>query len=457
MTDDERKGGRRAARARSRAWPAALAALIATTAIACDGSLGQEQQTPDPNVRGDFSGYFMWAVGEPTIALGPVQPAAAEGVITGAAESIEPDRDARFGISIVATFEAAEAAEAQAAAVREILRASAAWYANPANDAALAQLEDDERPAPFTPPEVAALKERLLAPGERGVGWGGQAGKAEDAVYTVGPMLVVTGLKSEAAAEAPADGAIGADLPMHPLAHLLAAAGGAVLLEGDRYGEGSIVADLSCQPADSASGTALLDELGDSILTAGQYWARPPWIGQPLTAREALARATIRRWQQGMSAAMGDADGRLEDYAVRILNGTAEERATAQQEFEAYLRERGAELIEGEVDVEVLALLLDPKAQTDAASRQAWAGALGERIGRLPMETSPHGDLPAPDDYARLLTTGTLRIQDGRLEMGWLTFGRLAAGLPSLVGHLTGTGCADIRMGLVDFDAVRGN
>jgi hypothetical protein len=73
------------------------------------------------------------------------------------------------------------------------------------------------------------------------------------------------------------------------------------------------------------------------------------------------------------------------------------------------------------------------------------------------METNPHGDQPAPDDYARLLTTGTLRIQDGRLEMGWLTFGRLAAGLPSLVGHLTGSGCADIRIGLVDFDAVRGN
>jgi hypothetical protein len=39
--------------------------------------------------------------------------------------------------------------------------------------------------------------------------------------------------------------------------------------------------------------------------------------------------------------------------------------------------------------------------------------------------------------------------------MGWLTFGRLAAGLPSLAGYLTANGCQDIRIALVDFDAVR--
>jgi hypothetical protein len=445
MTDEGRQQGRRHAPARVRA--AALAILVATL-VACDGSLGVPQNTPDPDVRGDFSGYFVWAVAEPTVALGSVDPAVAEKLVGRAADTIEPDRDARFGISIVATFPSKETAEEHAAAVRGILAASARWYADPANAAALAQL-DDERPARVTPPEVAALQEQLLAPGERGVGWGGKADGADDAVHTIGPVLVVTGLKSETAAEVEA----GASLPIHPLAHLLAAAGGEVLLEGDRSGEGTIVADVSCQPADAASGMALLDELGDALLTAGQFSTRPPWIGPPPTAREALARATFRRYLQGTTAAMGDQH--LQELARRIADAPQEDHAAAIAEFGEYVRKRGLELMNGEVDPEVLALILDTKAQSDSASRQAWTRALGELMGRLPVESGPYGDEPSPDDHARLTTSGTMRLHDGRLEMGWLTFGRLAAGLPSLAGYLTANGCQDTRIGLVDFDEVR--
>jgi hypothetical protein len=447
MTDDARKHSRRLPRKRARAL--ALAGLLATATIACDGSLGSTQNEPDPNVRGTFSGYFVWAKADPAVAIPPLEPAVADEAVRRAADSIAPARDPRFGISIVATYENGEAAAEQAVAVRKILADSAAWYADRANDSALAQLEDDERPAPITPPEIAALRERLLAPGERGVGWGGAADWADDAVYTVGPVLIVTGLKSET----PADSEAGTNLPIHPLAHLLAAAGGDVLLEGDRYGEGSIVADVSCRPAGAASGLALLDELGDAILTAGQFSTRPPWIGPAPTAREALARATMRRYQQGAAAALGDR--RLQELARRLAGATQEEYATALQEFNAYLRERGLELINGEVDPEVLARLLDTNALSDPAVRQAWARDLGERMGRLPVEASSYGEQPLPDDYARLATSGTVRLQDGRLEMGWLSFGRLAAGLPSLAGYLTARGCGDIRIGLVDFDQVR--
>lgn len=76
-------------------------------------------------------------------------------------------------------------------------------------------------------------------------------------------------------------------------------------------------------------------------------------------------------------------------------------------------------------------------------------------MGRLPVEPGPAGEQPALDDHARLLISGTMRVQGGRLEMGWLSFGRLAAGLPSLAGYLTAKGCQDIRIGLVDFDKVR--
>ena len=446
MTDEGRRRGRRPTRAG--VWAAALAILVATL-VACDGSLGVPQNTPDPDVRGDFSGYFVWAMAEPTVALGSVDPAAAEELVGRAADTIEPGRDARFGISIVATFPSDEAADEQAAAVRDILAASARWYADPANAAALAQIEDDERPARITPPEVAALEDRLLAPGERGVGWGGETDGADDAVYTIGPVLVVTGLKSESAAEVEAR----PSLPIHPLAHLLAAAGGDVLLEGDRSGEGTIVADVSCRPADPTSASALLDELGDALLTAGQFSTRPPWIGPPPTVREALARATFRRYLQGTTAAMGDQH--LQELARRIADAPQEDHAAAIAEFGEYVRQRGLELMNGEVDPEVLALILDTKAQSDSASRQAWTRTLGELMGRLPVESGPYGDEPAPDDHARLTTSGTMRLHDGRLEMGWLTFGRLAAGLPSLAGYLTANGCQDIRIGLVDFDEVR--
>lgn len=392
-----------------------MAGLLATTTIACVGSLGTQDNAPDPNVRGTFSGYFVWAKAEPAIALPPVQPAVADELVARAADSVEPDRDDRFGISIVATLETDEAANEQ----------------------------------------VTVVRARLLAPGTRGVGWGGEADRVNDAVYAIGPVLIVTGLKSETPTESQGAAATGANLPIHPLAHLLAAAGGAVLLEGDRSGEGAIVADVSCRPADSASGSALLDELGDAILTAGQFSTRPPWIGPPPTAREALARATMRRYQHGAAAALGDR--RLQELAQRLAGATPEDYAAALEEFSMYVRERGLELMNGEVDPEVLALLLDTSALTDPAARPAWARDVGERMGRLPVESIPSGEQPAPDDFARLATSGTVRLNDGRLEMGWLSFGRMAAGLPSLAGYLTDRSCGDVRIGLVDFDEVRAN
>jgi hypothetical protein len=46
---------------------------------------------------------------------------------------------------------------------------------------------------------------------------------------------------------------------------------------------------------------------------------------------------------------------------------------------------------------------------------------------------------------------------DGGLEIGWLMFGRLAAGLPLLAGYLSERGCSELRVGLVDFEEVRGD
>lgn len=449
MTDEGRPRRRPIQTSRGRLVPALLLlALLGALLAGCRGfSTGATESRED--VRGTFADAFMWAVADPTLPLEPIDPSAADELVDRAARTIDEQRDPNFGISIVTTFSTPDEADAQAAIVREILAASARWYADPAHRDALAQLNDPERPAPFTPPEVAGIESHLLAAGERGVGWGGDAGEVDDAVYAIGPLLVVTGLKSETQSQIDVP-------PLHPLAHLLAAAGGDVLLEGDRFGEGSIVADLSCRLEDAVAGAHLIDDLGDAIVTGGQYSTRPPWMGPPVTDAERLARATIRRWWKGASAAMQDAQVR--EFANRLIDAKAEDRARITEEFGAYVAKRGVELIDGPVDPEVLALLLESaNTDTTAAKGRDAKRELATRLGSLPVTKTDYGDQPAPDDYARLGITGSIRIHDGRLEIGWLAFGRMAAGLPSLAGYLTAQGCTDLRLGLVDFDAVRGD
>lgn len=405
----------------------------------------------DPNVRGVFSGYFMWAVSEPTLVLEPIEPEDAAALVERAAATIDDDRDSSFGVSIAASFATAEAAAEQATAVRELLAASARWYADPANRAARAVREDPHQPAPFTPPEIAALEANSLAAGERGVGWGGDENDVDDAVYTIGSILVITGIKREAPPE-------GDDpAPLHPLAHLLAAEGGSVLLEGADlgYGDSSIVVDLSCRPLDDATGTDLLDELGDAVSTADPFHARPPWIGPPITEREALARATFRRWQEGAASALTDPE--LVDLASRLATAQGEERKAIMDEFSDRLAQRGLEEIEGEFDPGVLAMLIDGWPETETDARARWAAEVGSRMGRLSLESTEFGLRPSMADYERLALTGSLRVRDGGLEIGWLMFGRLAAGLPLLAGYFNDRGCIDIRVGLVDFEEVRGD
>lgn len=432
--------------------PAVAAALVCAVAAGCgSGMRGFGDSERDPNVRGVFNGYFMWAVSAPTLALGPIEPGDAAALVDRAAASIDDDRDSIFSVSIVASFATAEAAAEEATAVREILADSARWYADPANRAARAAREDPDEPAPFTPPEIAALEAKSLGPGERGVGLGGDAIDVDDAVYTIGPVLVITGTKREAPPE-------GDDpAPLHPLAHLLAAEGGSVRLEGADlgYGDSSIVADVSCRPVDAATGTELLDELGDAISTAGQFHARPPWVGPPITEREALARATFRRWQESAASAL--ADPKLVDLASRLVTAQGEEREAIMNEFSGRLAQRGLEELEGELDLGVLAMLVDGWAETDTEARARWAAEVGSRMGQLPLETTEFGPRPSTADNERLALTGSLRVRDGGLEIGWLMFGRVATGLPLLAWYLTERGCSELRVGLVDFEEVRGD
>lgn len=292
------------------------------------------------------------------------------------------------------------------------------------------------------------MRENLLAPGERGMGWGGRPEDADDAVYTIGPVVVATGFESDAFAT-------GADPPLHPIAHLLAAAGADVRLEGDRFGEGSIVFDMSCRLADPTRAEAVLDEVGDAVVT-GHLNTRPPWIGPPLTSAEALARATFRRFVDGFVA--GADDSRILDYAQRYANaGTSDEREAAVSEMERYLLQRGLEHVEGELDPAVFALILKQPDTTDKAARQAWSRDISGRMGALPMQPSEFGDRPTADDAGQLAWTGSLRRNGDRLELGWLSFGKFSAAMPYVAAYLEEHGCDDVRLGTVDFDAVRGD
>lgn len=402
----------------------------------------------DPNVRGTFNGDFFWATSEPTKPIGPVDPDGARASVDRAAAVLAPEDDLTFGITIVATLPTSDAAGAAEADIESILETSASWYADSRNQQFRNALRDPTLPVAIVPPEIESMKAHLLAPGTRGIGWGGEPGTADDAVYTLGPLLFVTGLKSETPNWP--EGA-----PIHPLAHLLAAQGAGVLLEGDRFGEGSIVADLTCRVGDVRAGGALLDEVTDAMVTA-PLDARPPWIGTPLTADEALARATYRRWENGIIAGM-DAN-RFADLGRKWADAsTPEERAAGMREIEAFLKQQGLDNLEGDVDPATLALIVDQPSTTDADAYKEWTAEIADRMGGLELEASEFGPRPAADDYAQLAFTGTGQLIATRMQLGWVAFGRFAAAMPTFAAYLTEHGCDDIRLTTVDFDAVRGD
>ena len=418
-------------------------AILAMLAAACRG-VGSSVPSPDPDLRGSIGGTFLWA-GEtaPELALGPVDPAAIRADLEAARAVIGEDRDPTFPVAILATYPSPADAETAADEVRDLLEASAAWYEDPANADARDRLLDPTAPPPLTAPEAAALRAALLASSERGIGFGGAAADAADAVRTIGPIVVVTGLKTELGYEE--------EPPLHPLAHLLSAAGAEVVVDGDWLEEASVVVDLSCAPDGETTGRLLLDDVGDAI-GAAQYHVRPPWVG-PVTAAQALARATVRRWQLASARAMADVE--LESYVDRLQDAVDDPAA-----YEALVGElgqkiatRSRELLDGPVDGEVLTRLVAQPTVSSGGAYADWLRAIGERMGQLPLIEHEGGYVaPAPDDAAVEIHGGSLRHADGRLDLGFLSPADVPTSLPLLVAHLVEAGCGDVRFRLLDGD-----
>lgn len=427
----------------TRRVPLLLVTLVAAaiTVIAGCGAPGASR-TVDTGVRGNTNADFTWTDGEPILAVGPVDAEAARASVDRAAAVIDPDRDGDFYITIVATFDSATEAASAADDIRSIFEDSAAWYADPAHANDRAALDDPDADAPMIPPEIDAMQRHLLDAGTRGIGWGGARGTARDAVYTLGPILVVTSLKSESTSAA-------AEPPLHPLAHLLATEGAGVFLDGDRYGKGSVGADASCHISDGATGETTRDDIGDAIATS-QFDVRPPWLGPSLTDAERLARATYRRWSAAMVAAFNDSE--IRDLAQRIAaSSNADDRAAAMAAFQRRIQERGMANVEGELDLETMAIMADAPAGTDMDAYQAWARKVGERMGRVEVRATQYGDLALPDDNARMPYYGAVRVNGDRLEIAQFNAGRFGAGFPYLAGYLAEHGCDDLRARIFDF------
>ena len=419
--------------ARALAVIGAAALLAGCTAIA-------PAQTADSGVHGMAYGDFSWAGTGPSVAIGPIDPATVREDVDRAAAVIDDDRDADFSIDIVALFKSADEATGHAGELRTILHDAAAWYADPAHADDRAALDDPDQEPPMTPPEAAAMQKNLLAAGTRGIGWGGAPDDAGAAVRTLGPFLFVTGLKSDQWAKTDVP-------PIHPLAHLLAAQGADVRVEGGTMGEGAVV-DASCAIADPAVGRRLRDDIGDAMVAAAAYDARPPWIGPPITDKERLARATLARWSGAVASALSDGDTMA--LAQRVARAaTPDERAAALKDFQQRILSEGSRRVEGAVDPEVLALLLAAPQGSDDTAEASWRARLGIAMGALPTHDVDGVAVPAWDDAAKLAIFGSDRLNGDRLEISQLSFNQFPAGFSSLAAYLADQGCRDLRIGLV--------
>lgn len=359
------------------------------------------------------------------------------------AAAVRPDVDDTFSLAVAATFPTTAAAEGEAATLRDVLRRDEAWFAEPRHAGERAALLDPARDAPLSDPASRWLSDANLAPGSRGLGWAGQAaGSADpgDAVWTIGPAVFVTGLKAETAASPVAP-------PIHPIAHRWAAAGADVFAEGDDAGEGSILADLSCRPADAASGATLRDALGETVDLA-QWMPLPPWVGPP-TAAQAAARLEVATYQR-IAQSVSTEPATLA-IMTRIATASDAERpallAALGERIQAGVKAAAA----GRVSPEILDLMArQPRGGDDVDALVSWQREVGERIGTV--ELRPGTGAPTADAFGSVAIFGTVRVRAGRLEVGSLALGRVTTGLPLVLAWLAENGCVDQRIGLADGD-----
>jgi hypothetical protein len=268
---------------------------------------------------------------------------------------------------------------------------------------------------------------------------GAQVDTPDATALVLGRILVVTGLPADAGEE-----------PI-PLVAELGALGADVLVEGDRYGEGAIVVDMTCDAPTAEVATSLAASLGDFASAPGL--GRPPWVHPPLTESEELARATYRRWVETYRSSALDSDW-MAEYGRRLLAATSDGE---REELIAELRQRVVEErpagLDHDVHPGVWALLVAAPTGNDAEESAAWRRELASLMGALPAEA----DHPTWYERRHAALIGSVQATGTRLKLGWVTFYRFALGMTGLVAHLDASGCANVHVRLHDFDDIRGD
>jgi hypothetical protein len=263
------------------------------------------------------------------------------------------------------------------------------------------------------------------------------------AAVTLGRLLLVAGLVGHPG-----------DRP-DPAVAALRGLGGDVLVEGDRLGEGTIVVDVACTAPSSEAAASLASALGDYASMYSYTFVRPPWVGPPLTDDEALARSTSRRWTQGYAARVAGAPW-LAEYGQRIAAaGSDAERAALLAELETRVRELAPESLGQDAHAGMAALIAGQPTGRDIDATYAWGRAMGRLAG--PVDAADPEAGPTWYEQRHLAQIGSVRTAGLDVELGWITFNRVALGLPALLDHLDETGCTDLRVALTDFDEVRGD
>jgi hypothetical protein len=261
-------------------------------------------------------------------------------------------------------------------------------------------------------------------------------------VLVIGPMVIVIGL--EADPEGPPDPRV-AQLGQH----------GDVFVEGDRYGEGSIVIDLECTAESDEAAARLATAIGDYGSMLSYSYVRPPWVGEPLTDDEALARATYRRWTEEYSTSMQD-DPWLAEYGRRYLAATSDgERAALQEELMTHVAESRPQRLDGDVHPGVMALVASAPREADPDAAYAWGWQLGRLMG--PLQSTRGEEPPTWYEQRQAGSIGSVRAVGRQVEVGWAVFNRFALGMTGLLSYLDAQACDDVRIRLSDFDDVRGD
>lgn len=266
-----------------------------------------------------------------------------------------------------------------------------------------------------------------------------------EAVAVLGHSVVVRGVTSRSAKRS--------------VRRLLSGYGGRVLVEGDRFGEGAIVTDLSCQPTDLQASAVVVRDLSTYATALDVFQLRPPWVGPALTAEERLARSTYPLFTDATMRAMGE-DTEMaalsEGYLEALYSGDKE----GVDRFIARMHARRLELaprrLDRPYDPPTLRLLLaEPYG---GRARDAWGARVGLRMGRLALTRHDNGTISLRSRDSAIAPALLTVRQGGRLDVsGFLPLRNFAPSLASLLLYLDRSGCRDFRYRLLDWDTVRGD